>query len=163
MHTPAEFIVLSDCAIRISYPPQWHYPDKCQDNVTEPLSLCIIVRMLNTWLGSDTYQFPSQWFDSSRVSFIGANPNYLQQNARTTLHRPARLVSNYDIKSIELMSVIVNVNVIGEQILLISCLIDRFLWPPTWVCSCHYHKHINELNFMYVTENYDNEAVLQYL
>ena len=43
------------------YPTQSHYPDT---KTTRP---CPILIMQSAWLGSDTYQFWSHWFDSIRV------------------------------------------------------------------------------------------------
>ena len=43
------------------YPTQSHYPD------TEPTSPCPILIMPSAWLGSDKYQFKSNWFDLTKI------------------------------------------------------------------------------------------------
>ena len=48
------------------YPTQSHYPGT---ELTNPFSILI---MLSAWLGRDTYQFLSHWFDSTRIQTHGS-------------------------------------------------------------------------------------------
>ena len=77
------------------HPTQSHYLD------TESTSHCLILIMLQAWLGSNKCQFLSHWFDSTRVSWFEFPQSAKIGNRRSTHSAiPSRCHGNWSFSEI---------------------------------------------------------------